>query len=66
MQLTRFWARDCRNYHNENSNSNILCNFFIQTKTSFGQIDTKNHKRFFNKTGQKIMNIIIISYLTNI
>lgn len=39
----------CENYRNENSNLNILCNPLVQTKTSFSQIETKDHESLFDK-----------------
>ena len=43
----------CGNYQNKNWNSNTLCNFFVRTKTSFDQFETKDFKTLFDKTDGK-------------
>ena len=42
------------NYQNKNSNSSTLCNFFVQTKTSFSQYETKDHETLFGKREAKV------------
>ena len=44
----------CGNYQNINSNSSTLCNFFVQTKTSSSQFETKDHETLFGKSVAKV------------
>ena len=38
--------RICRNYRNKNPDSSTLCNFFVQTKTSFSRLKQKITKLY--------------------
>ena len=44
----------CGNYQNKNSNSSTLCKFFVLTKTSLSQFETRDHKTLFGKSEAKV------------
>lgn len=46
-------CKTCGNYQKENSDSNSSCIFFVQTKTSFGQAEIKDHESLFDKNQTK-------------